>query len=882
MPDSFEAGEAQTIPALQELQAHPQWVCWRMVQRCEKATKVPYNPRTGRPARADDPATWATYQEALDAFSRDMPPYQGLGYVFDAGQGITGIDLDQCVSASGQLSPWAMHIVARLASYTEYSPGHGLHILVRGRVPKGIRRFIPADQQPDHPEAALEMYSSGRYFTITGRHLPIAPRTLEARQAALDALYAEYGGMDTTGEAATPEPPGGSGPALDDEGLLEKACSAADGEKFRRLFYNGPAGYPSASEADFALCVLLAFWTGRDTERIDRLFRQSACYREKWNSPRGKSTYGRETIRKAVAACQVIYDPSHTAEELKEDLEQLAAPDYPNVGGPARRGTKRKGPNLSPKELDTRRVLAYLGENEYGDARFFAAAFANQVCYDSTCKEWYVWAGHFWQKDTTGQIRQLVSGDLASLYLHAAADLNSAHAEADLKMRTLLESGARESDAEIRQLKESYSAIGQEIKALRDRAWSLRSAKRCKNVMEYIQVAMGITSDQWDTNQWALATPSGVLDLHSGTIRPGQPTDFIRTVCPTPWTGLHTPCPRFERFLQEIFEDKPDRDELIAYLQRLFGYGITGMTTDHVFPILYGEDGRNGKDTLLGTLEAVLGPLVGAVSNDVFLTPERFRGGGAATPHLCDLQGKRLVWGSETKQGDKLNIAQIKLLTGGGAISARPLYGKQYSFTPTHKLVLMTNYKPHADARDKAFWARACLITFGMRFVEEPKAENERRADPTLKAELLAERSGILAWLVRGCLQWQEMGLQIPSSVRLETSKYREEEDRLALFIEERCLVAPHASVGADALYSAYKDWCKQNNLSALTGTAFGRDMGKRFEKTRGKQGNIYQGIGLLDAEERSEAELDAFAQAPVQEPAPPPVSREYREYHEL
>ncbi len=270
MAERDDVGEAHAIPALQELQAHPHWVCWRYEKRGEKWTKVPYNPRTGKPAKADDPATWATYQEALDAFHRGNPPYQGIGYMFSRAQGITGIDLDHCVSATGALSPWAMHIVARLSSYTEYSPGRGLHILVRGTVKKGLRRFIPQEQHPDHPEAALEMYSSGRYFTITGRHLPISPRTLEARQEALDALYAEYGGIDTA-EGETAEQPSRSGPLLDDARLLEKACSATDGEKFRRLFYDGPAGYPSPSEADFALCVLLAFWTGKDAGRMDRL-----------------------------------------------------------------------------------------------------------------------------------------------------------------------------------------------------------------------------------------------------------------------------------------------------------------------------------------------------------------------------------------------------------------------------------------------------------------------------------------------------------------------------------------------------------------------------------------------------------------------------------
>jgi putative DNA primase/helicase len=136
----------------------------------------------------------------------------------------------------------------------------------------------------------------------------------------------------------------------------------------------------------------------------------------------------------------------------------------------------------------------------------------------------------------------------------------------------------------------------------------------------------------------------------------------------------------------------------------------------------------------------------------VFLAQDRLRSAGAATPHLVDLQGKRLVWGSETKECDRLNSAQVKLLIRGGEISARKLHGHQYTFIPTHKLLLMTNYKPHADARDKAFWSRACLIEFGLRFIDDPKAPNERLADTAFHDTLKQECSGILAWLVRGCL----------------------------------------------------------------------------------------------------------------------------------
>ena len=291
----------------------------------------------------------------------------------------------------------------------------------------------------------------------------------------------------------------------------------------------------------------------------------------------------------------------------------------------------------------------------------------------------------------------------------------------------------------------------------------------------------------------------------------------------------------------------------MAFLQRLLGYGITGSTAHHVFTILYGEEGRNGKDTLLDTLKDVLGPLVGAVSNDLFVAQDKFRASGAPTPHLCDLQGKRLVWGSETRQGDKLNIAQIKLLSGGGEISTRQLHGRQYSFTPTHKLLLMTNYKPHADARDQAFWSRACLIEFGIRFVTHPHASNERQADPRLKDKLKEERSGILAWLVRGCLAWQQQGLAIPTSISLATEKYRDEEDRILHFLTERCVLRPEVWVKASVLYEAYKAWCEENQFGrGMNATLFGNEIGKRFAKKRGNTGMIYQGVSVLTTQERS------------------------------
>ncbi len=439
------------------------------------------------------------------------------------------------------------------------------------------------------------------------------------------------------------------------------------------------------------------------------------------------------------------------------------------------------------------------------------------------------------------------------MYLDTSAHLAEEAAQAEKRLDPDLLK--RSDDPNVQHYEHLKAMTG----ALIGRAKALKKLKRAQAVLTYAQAYLRITSREWDTHPWLLACSNGVLDLQTGELQPGKPDDYLKTAVPTEWHGLDAQAPRFTHFLQEIFQDKPaqEGEALVAFLQRLLGYGITGSTVHHVFTLLYGEEGRNGKDTLLDLLKDVLGPLVGAVSNDLFVAQEKFRASGAPTPHLCDLQGKRLVWGSETRQGDKLNIAQIKQLSGGGDISTRQLHGKQYSFTPTHKLLLMTNYKPHADARDHAFWARACLIEFGIRFIAHPHAPNERQADPQLKEKLKQERSGILAWLVRGCLAWQQHGLAIPPFILLATEKYRDEEDKILQFLHERCVMRPEVSVKASALYETYKTWCEENQFGrGVNATLFGKEMSRRFEKNRGNAGMAYQGVGLLTTNEGSEGSV--------------------------
>lgn len=495
-------------------------------------------------------------------------------------------------------------------------------------------------------------------------------------------------------------------------------------------------------------------------------------------------------------------------------------------------------PLLAFPEVDLETVIDCYRKDEWGDALLFARLFEGRCVYDYRERSWYLWQGHYWKPDDTGRVRQLVAGPLASVYLKAAAELT------DRLGKQADENSQRDEEDERR-------SPGHLIKGMVGRAFALRSLSRNRHVLEFAMTdhCLTLATERWDADPWLLGTRDGVLDLRTGHLRDGTPQDYVRTIIPTAWRGIGEQAPRFEAFLREVFADRQEieRAALIAFLQRALGYGMTGKVTEHIFLFLFGQDGRNGKDTLVGTLQEVLGGIVGAVSNDVILSSGRPSAPGAAKPHLCSLQGKRIAWASETDRGARFDVAQVKFLTGGGTIPARQVYGKEYTFEPSHLLLLLTNHKPQADAKDKAFWERFCPITFRVRFIDCPSGPLERKRERELGTVLRSEASGILSWLVRGCLAWQQGGLEIPSGVLRERALYQGEEDKLHPFIAACCVLAPEASVKSAQLYERYERWADDSNPGQrLSATAFGLEMKRRFRQQRNNRGTYYLGIELL------------------------------------
>jgi hypothetical protein len=246
-------------------------------------------------AKSNDPATWSSFGEATSACKSGH--YSGIGFVFSDEDDILGVDLDKCRNPeTGAIEPWAAEIVASLATYSEVSPsGRGIHLYLHGKLPPGNRR-----------KGHVEVYDSGRYFTVTGEHIPTTPTTVEQRQDQFLRFYNQFFGSSAP-QPSAPSSFGGAG--LDDAAILAKAGNAKNGSKFRRLYAGDWSGYPSQSEADLALCTMLAFWCCGDAAQIDRLFRSSGLMRpDKWDRSVGQGrTYGETTVATAISRSSESY-----------------------------------------------------------------------------------------------------------------------------------------------------------------------------------------------------------------------------------------------------------------------------------------------------------------------------------------------------------------------------------------------------------------------------------------------------------------------------------------------------------------------------------------------------------------------------------------------
>jgi putative DNA primase/helicase len=444
---------------------------------------------------------------------------------------------------------------------------------------------------------------------------------------------------------------------------------------------------------------------------------------------------------------------------------------------------------------DTGVVNVYVHEErppEYSDSALaseFVERYENDLRYVNAWADWFNWTGTHWKREQT------------SLAFHLA--------------RKVCDDAA----ARLHNSKPGNSS-------------SVASAKTIAAVERIAKTdrAIASTTDQWDADPLLLNTPNGTIELRTGKMRNNRQDDYITKITAVAPGG---DCPMFKEFLDRITDG--DRG-LQRYLQRIFGYSLTGLTQEQAMFFFFGK-GANGKSVLLSTISGILRDYTTAAPMETFTATRSDR----HPTELAKMRGARLVTSVETEEGRQWAESRIKALTGGDIISARFMRGDFFDYVPSFKLVIAGNHKPGLKTVDEAMRRRFNLVPFTVTIPEDER-------DPELQKKLEDEWPGILQWIVDGCIEWQELGtLATPQSVKDATAEYLEGEDSVAAWLAECCEVHAAKVDTSTALYESWKNWASEAGEIPGSQKKFSQKLQERgFQKDHGNRGTKFSGVAVI------------------------------------
>lgn len=435
---------------------------------------------------------------------------------------------------------------------------------------------------------------------------------------------------------------------------------------------------------------------------------------------------------------------------------------------------------------------------DLGNARRFAIQHADQARFVKQWG-WHVWTGTHWAEDDTGAIYRLARRTVRSIFGEAS-------------------NAATDDDAK---------AIGR---------WALQSQNKTRLdamiALAQSEPEIAAKVDYFNHYPALLPVANGMIDLESGALLAHDPRKLITRFTPIAYDA-GAACPQWLQFLDRVMAGN---QQTIAFLQRAIGYSLTGITNEQCLFNLYGV-GANGKTVFTTILSKLLGQFSARAPIEVLLQ-RKFDANGP-TSDLARLAGARVVLSSEVPQNRRLNETLIKDLTGEDEITACFKYREPFQYRPSFKLWLSGNHKPVIRGTDYGIWRRIHLVPFE---VVIPVAERDRR----LVTKLSAELPGILNWAIRGCLEWQRIGLQTPDEIEKATAAYKAEMDVIANFITERVMKMEQHDTPARELYAAYKAWCDEAGERAESQRALGLLLAERgFRREHRRDGDYWLKIGL-------------------------------------
>ena len=339
-----------------------------------------------------------------------------------------------------------------------------------------------------------------------------------------------------------------------------------------------------------------------------------------------------------------------------------------------------------------------------------------------------------------------------------------------------------------------------------------------------------ISASQFDANPYLINCLNGTYDLSDYSFRPARWDDFLTMQTAFRHTvSRDVRCERWEKFIDEVTEGDKEKAD---FLQRALGYSMLGLSNEECMFILHGKTTRNGKSTMLNTIETMLGDYARVAPVGIICKSDRLRDAEAASPTLAGLKGKRFVTMSESNEYGKLDEEQIKKFTGGEEITARALYQAATTYLPQFTLWLSCNDLPMVT--DKSIFAseRIKVVEFNRHFKPEEQ-------DINLKADLTTKEamSGIFMWLIRGYIRYRERGLTMPPHMKKVVKQYEKDNDLVLQFLEARCVKGGESdAIKAKDLYGNFKLWAKSEGAPVLSARKFNSEMERHPEWHDGKR----------------------------------------------
>lgn len=743
-------------------------------------SKAPIDPRTGRNASSTNPDTWGTYAEAQAMVERRG--LSGVGLVF-TGDGLVGIDLDDAIEA---VTNEKGETVRQYRHFARMLMRHAMSYTEMSPSDEGVHiiGYATIDRSIKRKlhGMGVEVYDRARYFTVTENHVDGTPEEFGNVQHLVDAILDE---IATTEKPVRIDdlPPATSSDDAWVRAIVEKRIAAAV-----TMLKDAPDGLRHVTRVKAGRLV------GGYLEAAQRMGVHVMSDDEAIRTLADARPAAQGTQRKAWGAIADGLRFGRTAPVT------IPAPQRPQEARKTATPTETTQAQIETASSPAIATQAY-HTTDVGNAQRLVDATRDRLRYVPEWKTWLVWNGQRWERTDTHAVKRLAHEVVRSMFTAAA---NTA------------------------------GVIDQELAK-----WALKSeaSARIDAMIEEAAPYLVAKHEEFDNHWYYLNARNCTIDLRTMEPVEHNPAHKLTRMIDIDYHKVDVSI-RWASFLREIFRGD---DDLISYVQRAVGYTLTGSTDEHCLFFCYG-DGANGKSTFMRALEIILDEYATTANIEALL--DRKPDGDGASPTMAALAGMRLAVASEMPEGRRFDESRLKTITGGDSITARMLYGKPFTFRPTHTLWITGNHKPRIAGTDAGIWRRLRILPFTANIPAD-----RRRDSRSFEAQFKEDASAILQWAVLGAYLWHLNGLGSCAAVDQATATYRGEEDILARFLSAYCVVSHGTSVSKARLYAAWREWAEDEGERAASYKS--QRWLVQTLKSRGivvsDDRNVVNGLGLRD-----------------------------------